>query len=183
MAFSRMSEGARMRRTIALAMLGMLAGCVAPPAPPPAPPAPPPAPPAPPPPTDWRDTPLTPGGWSYSPGAAASEARFGVTGAAPVFVARCDRAKRQVTLMRPAPATTSAPPVLVVTTSAGARTIPAGTIPDTPGMIGAIALASDPFLDKMAFSRGRFVIALAGAAPLFVPSWPEFARVIEDCRG
>jgi hypothetical protein len=175
-----------MRGIIALAMMGMLAGCVASPAPPPAarPPAPPPpvASPAPPP-ADWRDAPLTPGDWRYVPGDAASEARFGPAGAAPLFVARCDRTRRQITLLRPAPATVGAQPALALTTSTGNRSLPAGTIADAPGSIGAILPASDPFLDWMAFSRGRFVVALGGAAPLFIPSWPEFARVIEDCRG
>ncbi|HWL46781.1 MAG TPA: hypothetical protein VNQ31_03610, partial [Sphingomonadaceae bacterium] len=122
-------------------------------------------------------------GWRYAPAATGSEARFGPAGSPPAFVARCDRRAQQVTLMRPAPAVASGRPMLTITTSSGARTIAAGTLADAPGMIGAIALASDPFLDMIAFSRGRFVVALDGAAPLFIPSWPEFARVIEDCRG
>ena len=43
--------------------------------------------------------------------------------------------------------------------------------------------AADPVLDRMAFSRGRFVIELSGQPYLALPPWPEFIRVIEDCRG
>jgi hypothetical protein len=38
-------------------------------------------------------------------------------------------------------------------------------------------------LDAMVFSRGRFVVDRAGAAPLVVPPYAELGRVIEDCRG
>jgi hypothetical protein len=42
---------------------------------------------------------------------------------------------------------------------------------------------SDLLLDQMAFSRGRFLVAVEGGPWLIVPAWPEFGRVIEDCRG
>jgi hypothetical protein len=42
--------------------------------------------------------------------------------------------------------------------------------------------ASDPFLDAMAFSRGRFAVEVSGEPTLYLPSWPELTRVIEDCR-
>jgi hypothetical protein len=41
----------------------------------------------------------------------------------------------------------------------------------------------DSLLDRMAFSRGRFIIVVPGAERLAIPAWPEFARVVEDCRG
>lgn len=43
--------------------------------------------------------------------------------------------------------------------------------------------ASDPQLDLLAFSRGRMLVSIAGMGDLVLPSWPEFARVVEDCRG
>lgn len=43
--------------------------------------------------------------------------------------------------------------------------------------------ASDPLLDQMAFSRGRFMVTAEGGASIVVPAWPEFARVVEECRG
>ena len=45
---------------------------------------------------------------------------------------------------------------------------------ETPG--------SDPQLDMLAFSRGRILVSIAGMNDLVLPSWPEFARVVEDCR-
>ncbi|MGA9582603.1 MAG: hypothetical protein WBR13_11620 [Allosphingosinicella sp.] len=109
---------------------------------------------------DWRDRPLTPGDWSYDPGAA--EARYAG------FSLRCDGAGRQVVLSR---AGASGP--LRFRTTYGERLLPAG----------AALQAADPLLDEMAFSRGRFMVEAAGLPALILPAWPEPARVVEDCRG
>jgi hypothetical protein len=174
-----------MRKLTALAVLGSLAGCVAPrQAPPPAPaptprPAPPPLP-APPPSSDWRDIPLTPGGWSYSAEPGGSAARFGPAGA-PLFVARCESSTRAVSLSREDAGPAEAP-LIDITTSAGRQSFRAQPLSSRRAVAASIA-ARDPFLDKMAFSRGRFVVAVSGTERLVIPSWPEFARVVEDCRG
>ena len=106
--------------------------------------------------------PLTPGTWSYSPTATGSESRYGAH-----LVMRCDRINRTVTIERPGVA---AP--LAIATSAVTRTLPAG---------GRL-FARDALLDAIAFSRGRFLVS-GGAGPvLAIPSWPEAARSIEDCR-
>ena len=48
---------------------------------------------------------------------------------------------------------------------------------------GAAGLpARDPLLDAMAFSKGRFAVEVAGLPTLYLPSWIEVSRVIEDCR-
>ena len=61
---------------------------------------------------------------------------------------------------------------LSVRTTYGERAVNAAELP-----------AADPLLDQIAFSRGRFLVRAAGAGELVLPSWPEPARVIEDCRG
>ncbi|MDB5693942.1 MAG: hypothetical protein JWO81_3005, partial [Alphaproteobacteria bacterium] len=127
-----------------------------------------PAPPAPPPPPqDWRDLALSPGDWTYRAEAVGSAAAFGAD--APVFVLRCG-GSRQVVLDRPGAAAGTR---LVVRTSFGERIVAAG----------APLPAADPLLDQMAFSRGRFTVAAEGLPMLVIPSWPEPARAIEDCRG
>jgi hypothetical protein len=103
------------------------------------------------------------GQWSYSATPTGSESRY-----AGHLSVRCDRTARAVTISAPAqPAAT-----LAVATSALTRTLPAG---------GRLA-ASDPLLDAIAFSRGRFLVSVGGGSPIAVPSWPEAARSIEDCR-
>lgn len=127
--------------------------------------------------TDWRDMPLAAGTWTYVDGSAVSEARYGVTGA-PAVVVRCDKAKRQVAIMRGGIGRE-----LVLTTSSGSERFAAGQIDEAGvAMTGAIFAAVDPVLDRMAFSRGRFALALPGLVPLAVPAWAEPARTIEDCR-
>jgi hypothetical protein len=106
--------------------------------------------------------PLTPGQWSYSATATGSEARYGA-----YFSMRCDRATRTVTVSRPG----AAPAILTIATDMANRNLPAG---------GRL-LANDPVLDAIAFSRGRFIVS-GGGATLAIPSWPEAARSIEDCR-
>ncbi|WP_131819193.1 hypothetical protein [Sphingomonas jatrophae] len=119
---------------------------------------------------DWRDWPLTPGTWRYRAG-SPSVAAFGAE-----FQMRCDPATRTVELARAAPAagtmsvTTSQEVRALATTAAG-------------GFARASLNGRDPFLDKMAFSRGRIVIAMTGTARLVLPAWAEIGRVVEDCRG
>jgi len=109
---------------------------------------------------DWRDRPLTPGDWTYDNG--AREARYGD------FSLRCDGGRRQVFLSR-----AGASGSLRLRTTYGERVLPAG----------AALAADDPFLDELAFSRGRFTVDAPGTATLVLPAWPEPARVVEDCRG
>ena len=54
---------------------------------------------------------------------------------------------------------------------------------EMPAYTSVKTAASDPQLDAIAFSRGRFFVSLNGTSDLVIPDWPEFARVIEDCRG
>ncbi len=42
--------------------------------------------------------------------------------------------------------------------------------------------AGDPLLDAMALSKGRFAVETQGMPTLYLPSWAEVTRVIEDCR-
>ena len=110
-----------------------------------------------------RGATLTPGAWSYARTAEGSEARFGG-----LFAIRCMAASRLVVLQRfDAPAA-----ALTITTDLSSRGIPASR---TLG-------ASDPLLDAIAFSRGRFLVNGGGVVRLVLPASPEAARAIEDCR-
>ena len=165
----------------ALAAAASLASCAPRPAPPapvppprPAPPPPRPEPPAPPPPADWRDGPLTPGDWHYRRDGAVSLAAFG-SAQGTLFVIRCE-APGAIGLARLG----AAAPAMVVRTSQSERRVAASA---GAGETVAALAASDPLLDQIVFSRGRFQIAVDGAPTLILPAWPEPARVIEDCRG
>lgn len=173
-----------MRVVLAFASLAVLAGCVAPSAPPPrpapAPPVPAPAPapaPAPPPAasSDWRDWPLTPGNWSYRQDARGSIALFGSAGD-PAFTLRCDRSGRQLQLTRRGVAAGT----MTVRTSSTARSLAADAAAD--GTAASLP-AGDRLVDAMGYSRGRFIVETPGMAPLVLPAWAEVLRVAEDCRG
>jgi hypothetical protein len=107
--------------------------------------------------------PLASGQWSYFATAGGSIAMYGSH-----FQLRCDRVTRTVTISRP----NAAPEVLTISTDSITRTIPAS---------GRL-LANDPLLDAIAFSRGRFIVSGGSGPTIAVPSWPEAARSIEDCR-
>ncbi|HWI85348.1 MAG TPA: hypothetical protein VNT42_03360 [Sphingomonas sp.] len=163
-----------MRARLALA-LPLLAAACSTPAPPPRIAAPlpvvvPPLPPAVP--TDWRDKPYTPGLWRY----ADHTASFGPAGTAPLLTMRCDIARRLVVISVLGTVAT-----LTIRTSYAEKNWPAQA-----GSDGRSALSfapSDPSLDQIAFSRGRFSISGPGLAEIDIPAWAEPARVIEDCRG
>ncbi|MCJ8156493.1 hypothetical protein [Sphingomonas sp. LaA6.9] len=178
-----------MRRSMLVPVLGLMAlpaACVAPKAPPPSPPAPvaPPPPPAPAPlSSDWRDWPVAAGDWSYLPGAGGSSAAFGRIGAGAELSVRCDRAQRRILLARPGVIDPAKPSRLTLRATEGEQSYAATDAGATPPQLVASIAASDPFLDKIAFSRGRVLVQLDGAQDMVVPNWAEFARVVEDCRG
>ncbi|UZK69105.1 hypothetical protein OKW76_13910 [Sphingomonas sp. S1-29] len=175
-----------MQRILALFVpLALLAGCVSPsrPAPqappPPRPvPVPPPAPTPPPASSDWRDWPLTAGTWSYSRDAQGSIARFGQPGAEPELSLRCDRSAGALVLSRRGTAPGNA--AMTVRTNTSTRALPSTA---TAGAMTVRLPVRDALIDAMGFSRGRFVVELRPLPVLVVPTWAEFLRVAEDCRG
>ncbi len=132
---------------------------------------------------DWIDWPLTVGDWRYARDGAGSVARFGVAGQATRFAMRCDTAARHVSLQSLGALDAGRSATMTVRTSAGTARFALANRGGQPPMVAAQLPVDDPTLDRMAFSRGRFVIEIDGApTPLVVPAWPEVARVIEDCR-
>jgi len=107
--------------------------------------------------------PLASGQWSHFATADGSIAMYGTH-----IQLRCDKSTRTVTIARP----NAAPAALTIATDTLTRTLPPS---------GRL-LASDPLLDAIAFSRGRFIVSGGTGPTIAVPSWPEAARSIEDCR-
>ncbi|WP_070154409.1 hypothetical protein [Sphingobium phenoxybenzoativorans] len=163
-----------------------LAACVpaskpveAPPPPPAAPPAPPPAPE---PTGDWQERPLTPGDWSYRVEQGGSVALFGPPANEAALTVRCDLGGRRILFSRPGTVPASGGGMTVRTTFGAVQWPASNDGASVPHVIAARS-AGDAALDQIAFSRGRFAIETSGLPTLVLPSWPEVARVIEDCRG
>ncbi|MFL6748362.1 MAG: hypothetical protein ACJ8E6_06695 [Sphingomicrobium sp.] len=106
---------------------------------------------------------LTQGQWTYAATPTGSESRFGNA-----LSLRCDRPTRTVTISRPS----QQPAALSLATDSLSKALPPS------GRLSAF----DPLLDAIAFSRGRFLVWGGTGPTLVVPSWPEAARSIEDCR-
>ena len=133
-----------------------------------------PAPTPPPEPTDWRDAPITPGDWHWSAANGRSTASF----AGGRLELQCNLATRALTMfVRSGNARANA--VMTVSTTSGTHALPAQ--PQAGGFAAALP-AGSPAADAMAFSRGRFAVTLAGEQTLYIPSWTEVSRAIEDCR-
>jgi hypothetical protein len=101
-------------------------------------------------------------------------------GQAALFALRCDLATRNIIFSR-----AGSLPVaggMTFTTSFGAFALTADNGGGQPPAIQAQATARDPHMDQLAFSRGRFLVDVAGQPRLVMPAWSEVARVIEDCR-
>lgn len=170
-----------------IAMVSMALGsCATPQAAPPPPPAPRPVaihtpPPAVrPAPADWRDAPQTAGDWRWSMDAGRSTASFAAAGFTPTVKLICDRGAGRVLLMRTGNAAGSVP--MALRTTSTLRPLPSDPVLSPAGWLAVAIPASDPLLDAMAFSRGRFAVEAAGLQTLHLPAWPEISRVIEDCR-
>jgi len=162
-----------------------LAACAAPrPAPAPAPVATKPRPiqpaPLPQPPADWRDAMQTPGTWTWGMVAGRSTATFSGTSGAAMVTLSCDRVQGRVLLARTGAAATALP--LALSTTFTRRPLLSDPSFPANGWLVVPIAASDTLLDAIAFSRGRFALETAGQETLYLPSWPEISRVVEDCR-
>ena len=110
-----------------------------------------------------KSIPLASGQWSYVATATGGEARYGTH-----IALQCDKPTRTMTFTRP-----GAPiAALMIATDTLSQTLPPN------GRLSAY----DPLFDAIAFSRGRFLISGGVGPVLAIPSWPEAARAIEDCR-
>ncbi len=89
---------------------------------------------------------------------------------------RCDAAARSVVLARHGAASATR---MTIRTESQTRTL---AVAAHSGAAETRLAASDRLLDAMAFSKGRFAVEMQGAQTLYVPSWAEVTRVIEDCR-
>jgi len=175
----------RSRRHLAGAALALLTlgACVPraePPAPLPAPapvprvmPPPAPLPPAPPP-ADWQTGPASPGDWRFTPSGGTPTATFRSESMG--LMISCQQHREIAFAMLGGQGR-----ALVIRTSFGARRFPVES--GELATMGFSLSVSDPLLDQIAFSRGRFLVTVDGGPSLVVPAWPELARVIEDCRG
>ena len=130
--------------------------------------------------TDWHDALATPGNWRWGMEGRNSVARFG----GDALVLSCNRDAAAITLIRPGAGVASGAGGVPFTilTSSGNRTLSGQELAGPPPVIALTLPARDGVLDAMAFSRGRFAVETAGLPTLYVPSWPEISRVIEDCR-
>ena len=129
---------------------------------------------------NWLDAPQTPGDWTYRSTAAGSVALFGEAGQGARFGIECNRASRTVKLVRASAIQAEVP--MRIRTETEERILSAS--PESAGTSQLVAAlpANDRLLDAMALSRGRFAAETGGMETLYLPSWPEITRVVEDCR-
>jgi hypothetical protein len=169
-----------------VASIVALSACAAPPPPPAPQPAPAPkpvvvTPPQPQKPVgDWIDWPLASGDWVYRRDERGSIALFGPTGQNATVTLRCDTGRRRIYLAREGAGTGGR---MVVRTSSTLKEFAASHTGASPAYLATEILPTDPVLDAMALSRGRFAIEADGQQPIAIPSWAEITRIVEDCRG
>lgn len=126
------------------------------------------------------DAPQSPGDWAYTRLGDGSLARFGAANAEPRFAMRCAAPTGQVELIRYLPDRTASA-TMVIRTETQTRSLAAARNADGSALVLKLP-ANDRLLDAMALSKGRFAIEVPGMPTLYLPSWAEVTRVIEDCR-
>jgi hypothetical protein len=124
------------------------------------------------------DAPATPGAWRYADQNGGGMALYSAPGGEPLFMLECDRAAGPALTLVRSGAGRGAGQV-VIRTETTSRSLP---LRANPAGGEAILAPADPLLDAMALSKGRFAVEADGLPPLYLPSWAEVSRVIEDCR-
>lgn len=178
-----MSTGRILISALSLASLCALAACgrVVPQAEPPpvATPSPRPNPPpvlAPPPAAAWDLEPATPGSWVHRLTGQDSVADFVGQDGRRLFQLTCTAARDvELRALGNAPGAGT----FTIRTRTLERVVSAGA---REGAVATRLNARDPLLAAMAYTRGRFAVEVPGLPALYLPSWPEVTRVVDDCQ-
>lgn len=129
----------------------------------------------------WEGADPTPGRWTYRDDARGSVALFGTPQSDASFVIRCEEPDSKIYLSRAGDVPGATQMTLRASSGMeGYALSPTGG--ELPYMASEV-VPTDPMLDRVASSRGFFLVAVTGLPPLKLPAWPEFTRVVEDCRG
>ena len=129
---------------------------------------------------DWSVAELTQGDWYWRHDGGADTAIFSADGTEPLAMLSC--AAGMVRISR-AGAAEPHSATITLRTSFAERSLTAQASAGAPPMLTAILPARDMLFDQIIYSRGRFVIEASRQPPLILPTRPEIARVVEDCRG
>ena len=134
------------------------------------------------------DAPQTPGDWRYGKTSYGSQAAYvdgprqgPVAPPAPVAALECRNGAVRLLVK----GTSTQPVAMRILTESMERSLTAAPYVPASGIPQFFYVdfqPRDPLLDAMAISKGRFAVETAGFATLYLPSWPEVTRVIEDCR-
>ena len=130
--------------------------------------------------SNWLDAPQTPGDWSYRQDASGSMASFGEDNSGARFALRCFATTREIGIMRAGVAQREL--VMRIRTETGDRTLTVSPAGNALPMVETRVVARDPMFDAMAITKGRFAVEVENMPALYIPSWTEVSRVIEDCR-
>lgn len=128
---------------------------------------------------NWLDAPQTPGDWSYRDRGSVTLAVFTEAGGGESFALVCrNKGGGEMLLSRAGVAGQPVP--MQIITETGRQLFNAE--PSDSQTLDVRLRSRNPLLDAMALSRGRFAVETAGLKTLYLPSWAEVTRVIEDCR-
>jgi hypothetical protein len=130
---------------------------------------------------NWIERGQTPGSWEYVVEPNETFALFSAPNSQPLAIVRCDRDEQLVGIGRYGNPSTEPVDILIGTETRRQSLTATQRLPEV-GVVAADLSPTDPLLDAIALSRGRFAIALSGQATLYPPAWAEVTRVIEDCR-
>lgn len=130
---------------------------------------------------EWIDWPIAAGDWVYRKDERGSIALFGIPGKDALLTLRCDTARQRVYLAR-ADVAAQRGGTLTVRSSSARKDFAAKSTGAPLPYLAVEIMPTDPILDAIVYTRGRFAVEATGQSSVAIPSWSEIARVVEDCR-
>ena len=128
---------------------------------------------------NYLDAPQSAGTWVYVEEPGETLAVYGTGPGASTFLMRC--AEGSVALARVADTPAEQSRAMSVVTETVTRQLEVNPLGMNNVLFVNLA-PTDPLLDAMAITKGRFAVEVEGEQTLYLPAWAEVTRVIEDCR-